>query len=139
MILISTVVFSYMFGGYGHMRGGYGMQGGYGPGPGMYQTLTPEQQEKLNLLENDIYKTRHLYMTDIRTKQLEIERLMLQDNIDWKKVEKLNEEIAKLHAKMATETMKHQKQIVDITGNDYYMHWNMRQGYNYGNCGGRMW
>ncbi len=139
LVLISTVVFSHMYGGYGHMRSGYGMQGGHGTGSRMYQTLTPDQQEKLNLLENELYKTRSLYMTDIQTKQLEVERLILQDNVEWKKVEKLNEEISRLRAKMATETMKHQKKIADIAGNDYYMHGNMRQGHNYGNCGGRMW
>lgn len=139
LIFISTVVFSHMYGGYGHMQGGYGMQGSYRSGSGMYQTLTPEQQEKLNLLENELYKTRSVYIADIQTKQLEIERLMLQDNVDWKKVERLNEEISKLQAKMATETMKHQKQITDITGDNYYMHGNMRRDYNYGNCGGRMW
>jgi len=130
LLLLSTVVFSHMHGGYG----GYNhMSGGYGAGMGMYQTLTPEQQKELNLLENEIYRIRSGYMVDIQAKQFEIERLMLQDNVDWKKVERLNQEIAKLQANMATEIMKKQKLISDITGYNY-MHGmqNMGRGYNYG-------
>ena len=135
LFLLSTVVFSHMHGDYG---GNDYMRGGYGPGMGMYQTLTPEQQKELNLLENEIYRVRSRYMVDIQTKQFEIERLMLQDNVDWKKVERLNQEVAMLQANMTTEIMKHQKQISDITGYNYMPGMqNMGRGYNHGGGWGR--
>ncbi len=84
-----------------------------------YQELTPEQEENLSVLEQKVYRSRRQYMTEMQSKRLEVERLMLEDGVEWKKVEKLNEDIARLQGKMKTESMKYYKDISDITGYKY--------------------
>ena len=58
-------------------------------------------------------------MIKVQSKNLEVERLMLEDGVEWEKVEKLNEDIARLQGEMRTESMKYYKDISDITGYEY--------------------
>lgn len=45
-------------------------------------------------------------MIDIEQKELDIKKAMLEDKVDWNKVDKLNKEIGEIRAKMQTEMMK---------------------------------
>ena len=60
-------------------------------------TMTPEMQKN---------------MIDIEQKQLDIKKAMLDDKVDWSKVEKLNKEIGEIRAKMQTEMMKNQYEMM---------------------------
>lgn len=54
-------------------------------------------------------------MIDIEQKQLDIKKAMLDDKVDWNKVEKLNKEIGEIRAKMQTEMMKNQYEMMKAT------------------------
>ena len=45
-------------------------------------------------------------MIDIQQKELDIKKEMLENKVDWNKVEKLNKEVGEIRAKMQTEMMK---------------------------------
>lgn len=113
LLVASVTVLARGYNNYGHMYGGQETS------IIRYQDLTPEQEEKLTSLEQKAYKSRSKYMTDIQGKRLEVERMILEDVVDWKKVEKLNEDIARLQGKVRTESMKYSKDVSDITGYEY--------------------
>lgn len=96
----------------------------------IYQNLTPEQSEKLSALEKETSNIRRKYALEIQTKNLEVQRIMIEDKIDWEKVEKINGEIAYTQAKMRTESMKFNRKAYEITG---YEHRNGMTEF----CGGR--
>ncbi|WP_432205026.1 hypothetical protein ACQ9ZF_03425 [Cetobacterium somerae] len=64
--------------------------------------------------DKKMMKSRMMYMTpemqknmiDIEQKELDIRKAMLDDKVDWNKVEKLNKEIGEIRAKMQTDMMK---------------------------------
>lgn len=61
----------------------------------MSNLMTPEQ--RLAAEKN---------MISVQEKKLELRKVMLEKTPDWKKVEKLNQEIANIKAKQSTEMMK---------------------------------
>jgi hypothetical protein len=103
--------------GYGRdmMGPGYG-RGMMGPGynRGMYENerympqrrLTPEEEKTYLKMREENLKIYNQYGRSIDRKQLELERELLNDSPDWKKVQKLNDEIAALESKLKTELMK---------------------------------
>ncbi|MGL5277716.1 MAG: hypothetical protein ACRC8M_01365 [Cetobacterium sp.] len=54
-------------------------------------------------------------MIDIEQKQLDIKKAMLDEKVDWNKVEKLNKEIGEIRAKMQTEMMKNHYEMMKAT------------------------
>lgn len=72
-----------------------GMQNNGMMGGNMMANMTPEQKVAM---EKD--------MAVMQEKMAEVKKLTSVEKPDWKKVEKLNEEIAKLRAKHMTEMMK---------------------------------
>lgn len=114
-IVISTTSFS--FGGYSYGRGrgcagsnSFGrMNSGWhhmvGSGSSYSGLSAEEQQESLLVKEKNI-DAYNKYGTEISKKQLEVERELLEEKPSWKKIGNLNEDIAKLEAKMKTEQLK---------------------------------
>ncbi|WP_319370831.1 hypothetical protein [uncultured Ilyobacter sp.] len=92
----------------GHMMGGYGYH------RGMYEDvmyipqrrLTPEEEKAFLKMREEHLKIYNQYGRAIARKQLEVEMELLKDNIDWKKIQKLNDEIGLLESKLKTELMK---------------------------------
>lgn len=106
LAILSTSVYSYR--GYGYGGGCIGQNyGGMGRGSGYhmgaqnsrYHNLSPEQQQEYLAIYNK-------YSIEIQQKRLDIEKELLNEKPNWKKIEKLNEEMAKLEAQMRTEHMK---------------------------------
>ncbi|WP_320047972.1 hypothetical protein [uncultured Ilyobacter sp.] len=108
----------YMMGpgyGQGMMGPGYG---GYMMGPGYHRgtyeddiympqrRLTPEEEKAYMKIREENLKIYSQYGRSIGRKQLEIETELLNDSPDWKKIQKLNDEIAALESKLKTELMK---------------------------------
>ncbi|MCQ8211235.1 hypothetical protein NON08_01455 [Cetobacterium somerae] len=64
--------------------------------------------DKKMMKSNMMYATPEMQknMIDIEQKELDIKKAMLDDKVDWNKVEKLNKEIGEIRAKMQTEMMK---------------------------------
>jgi len=112
-IIISTT--SLAWGGYGHQGGGCGygfwgrMSNGWhqmtGRGHNYRQGNVEDERAYLEAREKstEIYNK---YGVEINQKQLEVERELLEEKPNWKKVSKLNEEIAVLQAKAKTEMMR---------------------------------
>lgn len=54
-------------------------------------------------------------MIDIEQKELDIKKEMLEDKVDWNKVEKLNKEIAQIKADIQTKVMKQHFEMMKST------------------------
>ncbi|WP_319370678.1 hypothetical protein [uncultured Ilyobacter sp.] len=101
--------------GRGMMGPGYG---GYMMGPGYHRGMyederympqrrfTPEEEKAYLKIREENLKLYNQYGRSINRKQLEIETELLNDRPDWKKIQKLNDEIAALESKLKTELMK---------------------------------
>lgn len=109
------------WGGYGQGRGyGYGRgcgfwgrsSGGWHMGGRGYNTpvTTPEDERAYLEARERSVEIYNKYGVQIEQKQLEVERELLKEKPNWNKVEKLNEEIAKLQAKARTEMQKNNYQ-----------------------------
>lgn len=97
--------------GSGHMMGpGYGWGGGHhmmddghrgwgmrGPG---WQSMKPEQREKWEKMRTDHLKDTLELRKQLITKQMELQTLWAQPDVDRKKVEKFSNEVAELRAKL---------------------------------------
>ena len=72
------------------------------------------KSDKKMMKSNMMYATPEMQknMIDIEQKQLDIRKAMLDDKVDWSKVEKLNKEIGEIRAKMQTEMMKNQYEMM---------------------------
>ena len=91
VLLIGSVILT--LGAVTFARGGYGMMGGGCGGYG-YMNSNPEtQQTRIRIQE----------------KNLEIRKETIKANPDWKKVERLNSEIATEQAKLRTEMQKYMR------------------------------
>ncbi|MGL5208908.1 hypothetical protein [Cetobacterium sp.] len=72
------------------------------------------KSDKKMMKSNMMYATPEMQknMIDIEQKELDIKKAMLDDKVDWSKVEKLNKEIGEIRAKMQTEMMKNQYEMM---------------------------
>jgi len=118
LAIISTT--SLAWGGYGNNGGGRGTGcGGFGFFSGMrngwhhmtgrgydYSQATPEDQRAYIDARERNLEVYNKYSVEISQKQLDVERELLEEKPDWKKIGKLNEEIARLQAQARTEQMK---------------------------------
>ncbi|MBC2855566.1 hypothetical protein H3N56_03525 [Cetobacterium sp. 2A] len=106
MLIVGTLVLSALTFAKGHgdmggrnmgtMTTACNMQGMSGMGKGHSRMiLTPEQQKLRS--ENSIA---------IQEKKLQVKKLLLNEKVDWTKVENVNKDIAILQAKQRTEMMK---------------------------------
>lgn len=75
------------------------------------------KSDKKMMKSNMMYATPEMQknMIDIEQKELDIKKAMLDDKVDWSKVEKLNKEIGEIRAKMQTEMMKNQYEMMKAT------------------------
>lgn len=105
---------------------------GYHGNTAVYESLNEDQKAELNTLRDKAYAERQKYANEIQMKKLEVERLVIEDEVDWNKVEKLNGEIAELQAEMRTESLKYRKEASDITGYDHGMGMGSRGHMNHG-------
>lgn len=102
--------------GGGHMMGpGYGRGGGQMMGPGYgsgmhgrgwgpssrgWKSMTPEQQEKVDKLRSSFQKETLELRQQLATKQMELETLWAQPDVDQAKIEKLSDEVANVQSKL---------------------------------------
>jgi Spy/CpxP family protein refolding chaperone len=88
---------------------------------GMYQNqmmgnLSESQQTELKKVMVERREGEYKKSLDMRTKQLELEKLLAEDKVNWKSVEKINKEISDMRAKQSLEGMKFRKGIEDKYG-----------------------
>jgi Spy/CpxP family protein refolding chaperone len=104
--------------GYGMHRGERGMHGrgsmipsGWkrGHGPRDWQSMKPEQREQWAKMRSKYQMETLDLRKQLVTKQLELETLWDQPDVDQKKIEKLSDEVAELQAELGK---KHDKYLV---------------------------
>jgi len=88
---------------------------------GMYQTqmmnnLSESQQKELFKMMEDRRDVNYKNSLDIRAKELELEKLLAADKVNWKSIEKVNNQLATMKAKQRLEGMKYRKSIEDKFG-----------------------
>ncbi len=82
----------------------------------MMSQLSEKQQDELT---KDMLKQRdksYKEGLELKTKQLELEKLLAEDKVNWKSVEKVNKEVALEQADQRLERMKYRKSIEDKYG-----------------------
>lgn len=97
-ILVGLAVLSAMVFAQGRGNNDGGGRGGNknNQGQGYYQTLSEEEQEKLNTIREEHRKEMTEKNLAIQEYRIQIEKELLKDSIDWSKIEKLvNQEYEK--------------------------------------------
>ncbi|OQY09936.1 MAG: hypothetical protein B6I28_02060 [Fusobacteriia bacterium 4572_132] len=87
----------------------------------IYSDLTEEQKAKLEKVEKLRAKKRdegRKTNLEIKEKNIAIQKEMLEDNVDWSKVEKIQKEIEKLKTEQKIIRLKEKKEIEKILGDD---------------------
>lgn len=85
----------------------HGRSRGLGPSARDWQSMKPEQQKKWDKMRSD-YQIETLELRkQMVAKQMELETLWAQPNVDSKRVEKLSREVAELEAQLAKKRDKY--------------------------------
>jgi len=102
-----------MWKGNGTMMGrGYSC-GGYGSMMWDRNDLSEEHRGEMFEMIRERRETSYKESFEIREKELELERKLSADKVDWKGVERLNKEISDLKAERRLQNIKDRKEIED--------------------------
>jgi Spy/CpxP family protein refolding chaperone len=121
--------------GSGMHGGGWGMHGrghmmdrgwGKGHGPRDWQSMEPEQREKWEKMRSKYQMETLELRKQLVTKQMELETLWDQPDVDQKKVEKLSDEVAELQAELGK---KHDKYLLQCRKDFGDKGWNCPGGW----------
>jgi Spy/CpxP family protein refolding chaperone len=82
----------------------------------MMNNLTENQQTELNKLIKKRKEVNYKKDLDTRFKELELEKLLVQDSINWKKVKKVNKEISNIKAEQRLDNIKFKSIIEEKYG-----------------------
>jgi len=95
----------------------------------MMDNLSENQQTELTKMMEDRREANYKKGLDIRSKQLELEKLLSEDKVNWKSVERVNKQISDMKANQRLDGMKFRSDIEDKYG-IFMGHKSMK-----GNCG----
>jgi Spy/CpxP family protein refolding chaperone len=119
LLLVSAISFgAYGYHNEGSMMGRGNRAGGYGCGGNgsmMWNENSLSEEHRAEMFEMMQGRRDMTYKEslDVRGKELELEKKLAADKVDWKGVERLNKEISNLKAKRRLEGMKFRKEIED--------------------------
>jgi len=82
----------------------------------MINGLSESQQNELTNMMEKKREANYKKSLDIRTQQLELEKLLSNDKINWQSVEKVNNQISDMRSKQRLDNMKFRKSIEDKFG-----------------------
>lgn len=82
----------------------------------MMNDLSVSQQDELTNMMQDKREVNYEKGLDIRSKQLELEKLLSKDKVNWQSVEKLNSQISDMKAKQRFDNIKFRKNVEDKFG-----------------------
>lgn len=82
--------------------------------------LTDEQKNEIEKILKKYSPDKKKVMIDIREKEVVVDKLMIEEKIEWTKVEKALTEVAVSHSKMRLIQMKEQKEISQVTGEEMF-------------------
>ena len=77
----------------------------------MMSNLTEDQQTELTKIMEDRREANYKKSLDMRTKELEMEKLLAQDKINWKSVKQVNKQISDMKGEQRFENMKFRSKI----------------------------
>ena len=138
ILLVGVIAYPVFAHGPGWGKGGRGA-GGWGADPGScYQgginqgTLTPDQQARLEKLNQDFYNETNALRNEIWAKRNELNTLLNEKEIDEGKVRALNQDLTALKAKMADKRLQYRIEAQKIApGAGYGTGWG-RMGFHRG-------
>ncbi|MGB6127696.1 MAG: hypothetical protein WBG30_03010 [Psychrilyobacter sp.] len=82
----------------------------------MMDNLSDSQQIELTRVMEDRRDANYKKGLDIKSKELELEKLLTEDKINWKSVERVNNQISEMKADQRLESMKFRSEIEDKYG-----------------------
>jgi Spy/CpxP family protein refolding chaperone len=82
----------------------------------MMDNLSEKQQTELTEMMQDRREANYKKSLDMRSKQLELEKLLAEDKVNWKSVERVNKQISDMKAKQRLDGMKFRSNIEDKYG-----------------------
>jgi len=82
----------------------------------MMNDLSVSQQTELTNMIQNRREINYKKGLDIRSKQLEIEKLLSENKVNWQNVEKMNKEISDIKSKQKLDNMKFRKNVEDKFG-----------------------
>lgn len=82
----------------------------------MMNNLSGKQQTELTKMIEDRRKANYKKGLDVRSKQLELEKLLSEDKVNWKSVERINKQTSDMKAKQRLDGMKFRSDIEDKFG-----------------------
>ena len=85
-----------------------------------FTKLTDEQKSEIEKILKKYSPDKKKIMIEIREKEIAVDKLMIEEKIDWAKVEKALTETAVSHSKMRLIQMKEQKEISQVTGEEMF-------------------
>jgi len=117
-------------GGGGRGLGLFGNDGANGPGGGLaqYLGLSTKQQQQMHDLQFAFMKKTLDTRDELGKKRIEQKALLNSDPVEWKKVDQLTDEIAKLQATMEKEKVRQRLEIKKILTPE------QREKFKSGNC-----
>lgn len=81
-----------------------------------FANLTDEQKKEVEKIIDKYSSDRNKIKIEIREKEIVVDKLMLEDKVDWTKVEKAVTDVSASHAKLRVLKLKERKEISQITG-----------------------
>ena len=102
-------------------RRGYMMEDYYAE-----KNLSDAEYKKLTLMRNKHFKENEKLLIEIRSKELAIDKLTIQDNVDWDKVDKLNSDKYKLVEKLENKRLRHREELKKEFGDKFFGNGYMR-------------
>lgn len=92
--------------------------------------LTEIQQKELMKLMQEKKDKNYKQGLDMRSKQLEMEKLLLKDKVNWQSVQRVNKQISDMQAKQRLDNMKFAKDVKNKYGISMGMNGMMMQMHN---------
>jgi len=82
----------------------------------MMDNLSEKQQTELTKMMEDRRKANYKKSLDVRSEELKLEKLLSENKVNWKSVEKVNNEISDMKAKQRLESMKFRNNVENKYG-----------------------
>ena len=82
----------------------------------MISNLSEKQQTELTNMMQDRREANYKKGLDTRSKQLELEKLLAEDKVNWKSVERVNKQISDMKAEQRLDGMKFRSNVEDKYG-----------------------
>ncbi|MEI6856069.1 hypothetical protein [Psychrilyobacter sp.] len=82
----------------------------------MMNNLSKKKQTELTKMIEDRREANYKKGLDVRSKQLELEKLLSEDKVNWKSVERVNKQTSDMKAKQRLDGMKFRSDIEDKFG-----------------------